>query len=59
MTNPSAAYSPEGSGGVINLITKPTTVRPSDTTTGSVRANVGDDGRYNIGGQHRSRERQD
>ncbi len=24
MTNPSAAYSPEGSGGVINLITKPT-----------------------------------
>jgi len=49
MTNPSAAYSPEGSGGVINLITKPTTVRPSITTNGSVRANIGDDGRYNIG----------
>lgn len=49
MTNPSAAYSPEGSGGVINLITKPTTVRPTQTTTGSIRANVGDAGRYNLG----------
>ncbi len=50
LTNPSAAYSPEGSGGVINLISKPTTVRPGQTTTGSVRANVGDSGRYNVGG---------
>jgi len=50
MTNPSAAYSPEGSGGVINLITKPRTVRPGNTTTGSLRANVGDLGRYNVGG---------
>jgi outer membrane receptor protein involved in Fe transport len=50
MTNPSAAYRPDGSGGVINLITKPTTVKPGATTTGSVRANVGDDGRYNAGG---------
>jgi outer membrane receptor protein involved in Fe transport len=50
LTNPSAAFSPEGSGGVINLISKPTTVRPGQTTTGSVRANVGDSGRYNIGG---------
>ena len=49
MTNPSAAYSPEGSGGVINLITKPTTVRPGLVTTGSVRANVGPDGRWNLG----------
>lgn len=49
MTNPSAAYSPEGSGGVINLITKQTTVRPTQTTNGSVRANIGDNGRYNIG----------
>ncbi|SPU55596.1 Outer membrane cobalamin receptor protein [Brevundimonas vesicularis] len=49
MTNPSAAYSPEGSGGVINLISKPTTVRPTQTTNGSIRANVGDGGRYNIG----------
>jgi outer membrane receptor protein involved in Fe transport len=49
MTNPSAAYSPEGSGGVINLITKPTTVKPAVTTTGSIRANIGDAGRYNLG----------
>lgn len=49
MTNPSAAYSPEGSGGVINLITKPTAPRPGVQTTGSVRANVGDNGRWNAG----------
>lgn len=49
MTNPSAAYSPEGSGGVINLITKPTAPRPGVQTTGSVRANVGDGGRWNAG----------
>lgn len=49
MTNPSAAYSPEGGGGVINLITKPNTPRPGTVTTGSVRANVGDDGRWNLG----------
>lgn len=50
MTNPSAAYSPEGSGGVINLISKPNAVRPGATTTGSLRANIGDGGRYNFGG---------
>ncbi|GAA0870219.1 outer membrane beta-barrel family protein [Brevundimonas basaltis] len=50
MTNPSAAYSPEGGGGVINLISKPNAVRPGQTTTGSLRANIGDDGRYNFGG---------
>lgn len=49
MTNPSAAYSPEGSGGVINLITKPTAPRPGVQTTGSVRVNVGDNGRWNAG----------
>ncbi len=49
MTNPSAAYSPEGSGGVINLITKPNTPRPGTVTTGSVRANIGEDGRWNLG----------
>ncbi len=57
MTNPSAAYSPEGSGGVINLITKPTPAAAAGspgapattTTTGSVRANVGDNGRWNLG----------
>jgi outer membrane receptor protein involved in Fe transport len=58
MTNPSAAYSPEGSGGVINLITKPIPAAaraaaagaPAATvTTGSVRVNVGDNGRWNAG----------
>lgn len=57
MTNPSAAYSPEGSGGVINLITKPTPpaavgapgAPATTTTTGSVRVNVGDNGRWNLG----------
>ncbi|MGV3578547.1 TonB-dependent receptor domain-containing protein [Brevundimonas sp.] len=57
MTNPSAAYSPEGSGGVINLITKPTPSAAAGqpgapaqvTRTGSIRANVGDKGRWNIG----------
>lgn len=48
MTNPSAAYSPEG-GAVINLITKPNAPKPGQTTTGSIRANVSDRGRYNIG----------
>ena len=50
MTNPSAAYSPEGSGGVINLISKPNAPRVGQTTTGSLRANIGDGGRYNFGG---------
>ncbi|HST92363.1 MAG TPA: TonB-dependent receptor [Brevundimonas sp.] len=54
MTNPSAAYSPEGSGGVINLITKPVSAGASATpqgvqTTGSVRLNAGGDGRWNGG----------
>ncbi|MFC5373486.1 TonB-dependent receptor domain-containing protein [Brevundimonas faecalis] len=57
MTNPSAAYSPEGSGGVINLITKPVPAAVAGapgapgaaTTTGSVRVNVGDNGRWNLG----------
>ena len=49
MTNPSAAYSPEGSGGVINLISNPNQPRPGAVTTASVRANVGDDGRWNLG----------
>lgn len=59
MTNPSAAYSPEGSGGVINLITKPVPAAVAAAaaagtpgaavTTGSLRANVGDHGRWNVG----------
>lgn len=46
MTNPSAAYRPDGSAGVINLITKKTQ-KPG--VNGSVRANVGSDARYNLG----------
>lgn len=49
MTNPSAAYSPEGSGGVINLISAPNRPRPGNTVTGSIRANIGDNGRWNLG----------
>lgn len=49
MTNPSAAYRPDGGGGVINLITKPNRPRAQPTTTGSVRVNVGNDERYNLG----------
>ncbi|MFN4297902.1 MAG: TonB-dependent receptor domain-containing protein, partial [Brevundimonas sp.] len=49
MTNPSAAYSPEGSGGVINLITRPNAPRAGNQTTGSVRLNVGDNSRWNAG----------
>ena len=49
MTNPSAAYSPEGSGGVINLISKPTVVRPGQTYTGTVRVNVGTGDKWNAG----------
>ncbi|WP_428151054.1 TonB-dependent receptor domain-containing protein [Brevundimonas sp.] len=57
MTNPSAAYSPEGSGGVINLITKPTPTAAAGqpgapatvTRTASVRINAGDNGRWNVG----------
>lgn len=46
ITNPNAAQSPEGTGGVINLITKQTR-KPG--TTGSVRASVGTEGRYALG----------
>ncbi|HEX6859969.1 MAG TPA: outer membrane beta-barrel family protein [Caulobacteraceae bacterium] len=46
MTNPSAAFKPEGSGGVINLVTKKNR-KPG--VTGSVRANVGSEGGYSGG----------
>lgn len=46
ITNPSAAFNPEGSAGVINLVTKKTA---RTGVSGSVRANVGTDGRQNGG----------
>ena len=44
MTNPSAAFSPEGSAGIINLITKQ---QRGVGATGSARANLGTEGRKN------------
>ena len=51
MTNPSAANSPEGSAGIINLVTRQ--VR-KDMTTGTVRATAGLEGRgaINLSGSH-------
>jgi len=46
ITNPSAAFDPNGSAGIINLITKKTR-KPG--VNGSVRANVGSNGRQNAG----------
>jgi outer membrane receptor protein involved in Fe transport len=46
ITNPSAAYNPEGTGGIINLITKKNR-KPG--VSGSVRANLGTAGRMNGG----------
>jgi outer membrane receptor protein involved in Fe transport len=46
ITNPSAAYSPEGTAGIINLITKKN-AKPG--VSGSVRANLGSEGRKNGG----------
>ena len=45
ITNPSAAMSPEGSGGVLNLITKK---QRAAGTTGTVRANAGLEGRGSV-----------
>ena len=45
ITNPSAAMSPEGSGGVINLFTKK---QRQAGTTGTVRANAGLEGRGSV-----------
>jgi outer membrane receptor protein involved in Fe transport len=46
ITNPSAAFSPEGSAGIINLVTK-TAHKPG--ASGSLRANLGDGKRFNTG----------
>lgn len=41
ITNPSAAFSPEGSGGIINLVTKKTT---EASQSGTLRAGIGSNG---------------
>ncbi|PZQ59055.1 MAG: TonB-dependent receptor [Phenylobacterium zucineum] len=53
ITNPSAAFDPNGSAGIINLVTKKTR-KPG--LNGSMRANVGSQGRQNGGssGSYRS-----
>jgi outer membrane receptor protein involved in Fe transport len=51
ITNPSASMSPEGSGGIINLVTKPAR---ANTTAGTVRATLGEEGRraFNLNGSY-------
>lgn len=46
ITNPSAAFDPDGSAGIINLVTKK---GRGVGRSGSVRANLGDSGRRNAG----------
>lgn len=48
LTNPGAQYSPEGTAGVINLVTKKSR-KPGGGVAGSVRGNAGTDDRYNGG----------
>lgn len=48
MTNPSAAVTAEGTGGVINLISR-APGRGGATTTGQVKGETGSDGRYAAG----------
>ena len=48
LTNPGAQYSPEGTGGVINLVTKKSS-KAGAGASGSVRANLGAQDRFNGG----------
>jgi outer membrane receptor protein involved in Fe transport len=50
MTNPSAGQTAEGSGGVINLISKPKPKgKTAPTATGTIKADVGSGDRYEFG----------
>jgi outer membrane receptor protein involved in Fe transport len=46
ITNPSAKYRPDGTAGIINIVMKS---NQGSRTAGSVRVNVGNDQRYNLG----------
>ncbi|WP_307351124.1 outer membrane beta-barrel family protein [Caulobacter ginsengisoli] len=48
LTNPGADFSPEGTGGIINLVTKKAS-KAGEGVSGSVKGNVGTGGRYNGG----------
>lgn len=48
ITNPSARFKPDGSAGIINIVTKK---NAAPGVSGSVQASVGNDGRFNIGGK--------
>jgi outer membrane receptor protein involved in Fe transport len=50
MTNPSAGQTAEGSGGIINLISKPKPKgQTAPTASGTIKADVGTGGRYDLG----------
>jgi outer membrane receptor protein involved in Fe transport len=49
MTNPTAEFAPDGSAGIINLVTKKTRRGGAKGVSGSTRAAVSADGRYNVG----------
>jgi outer membrane receptor protein involved in Fe transport len=46
ITNPSAKYKPDGTAGIINIVMKK---KQDPGYSGSVRASVGNDSRYNVG----------
>lgn len=48
ITNPSAQFKPDGSAGIINIVTRKNR-KPG--ASGSVQASAGSDGRFNIGGK--------
>jgi len=48
ITNPSAQFKPDGSAGIINIVTKKTR---KAGTSGTVQASGGSDGRFNVGGK--------